>query len=107
MAITAKSKERRDDAAQIPYDSRLERYVGMTYVFLPFLGLVVAVYRYWRHGIGPMEVTLFLAGFVLSVLGVEAGFHRCFAHVSFKPRRPVKIALAFFGSVAAQGPLLS
>lgn len=93
-------------AGQLPYDDRLERYVGMTYVFLPFAGLLAAVYRYWRHGIGPMEATLFLAGFVLSVAGVEVGFHRCFSHVSFKPSRPVKIALAFFGSVAAQGPLL-
>jgi stearoyl-CoA desaturase (delta-9 desaturase) len=38
--------------------------------------------------------------------GITVGFHRFFTHKSFKPNRPVKIALAVAGSMAIQGPVI-
>ena len=44
--------------------------------------------------------------FVLSLVGVEAGFHRHFAHKSFKATRTVRLILAGLGSTAFQGSVL-
>ena len=41
--------------------------------------------------------------YLVSGLGVTAGFHRYLTHGSFKARRPLRIALAVAGSLAVQG----
>ena len=55
---------------------------------------------------GVIEAVLFGVMYVLVMIGLEVGFHRCFAHRAFVPARPVKIALAILGSMAFQGPVI-
>lgn len=58
------------------------------------------------HPIGKTEVGLFLVCTVIIGVGTSVGFHRYFTHRSFKASRPVHIALAILGSMAAQGPVI-
>jgi stearoyl-CoA desaturase (delta-9 desaturase) len=53
-----------------------------------------------------MAVASCAAMFVLSLVGVEAGYHRHFAHKSFKTTRGVRLLLAGLGSTAFQGSVL-
>src|SRR5579862_2180325 len=38
--------------------------------------------------------------------GITVGYHRLFTHSSFKPKRPLRLALAVAGSLAVQGPIV-
>ena len=38
--------------------------------------------------------------------GITIGYHRLFTHKSFKANRPLKIALAFAGGMAIEGPVV-
>ncbi|MEN8130191.1 MAG: acyl-CoA desaturase [Pseudomonadota bacterium] len=52
------------------------------------------------------DIILFIVFYTISTLGISSGYHRFFAHKSFKANRAVKILLALMGSIAAQGPVL-
>lgn len=58
------------------------------------------------YGITRIEIGLFAVSYFLVMVGVEVGYHRCFAHHSFRPRRPIKILLAILGSMSFQGPVI-
>ncbi|MCZ7680916.1 MAG: acyl-CoA desaturase [Sandaracinaceae bacterium] len=60
---------------------------------LPWLGLT------W------LDVALFGIAYVVSVLGVEVGYHRLFSHRAFAPRRAVLATLAVMGATAGQGTI--
>ncbi|CAL9283113.1 acyl-CoA desaturase [Streptomyces sp. SudanB182_2057] len=77
------------------------------FVAVPFLALLAAVPLAWRHGLSPVDLTLAVAFYLVSGLGITVGFHRHFTHGSFKARRPLRIALALAGSLAVQGPLVT
>ncbi len=73
---------------------------------LPLLGLVAAVVLLWNKAVGPSDLIVFGIMYVVAGLGVSTGYHRLFAHRSFKTRRPVKIFFAVAGAMAGQGPPL-
>jgi len=77
----------------------------LTIVF-PFLGVLVAARLTWIHGAGAAEMASCATMYVLTFVGIEVGFHRHFAHRSFKAVRPVRIILAALGSMALQGSVL-
>ncbi|SFP71568.1 stearoyl-CoA desaturase (delta-9 desaturase) [Amycolatopsis arida] len=73
------------------------------FVILPLLTLAAAVPFAWGWGLSWLDIGLGVAFFVLTGLGVTVGYHRHFTHGSFKAKRPLKIALAIAGNMAAQG----
>jgi len=75
-------------------------------IVVPFLGFLAAARLAWSHGAGAAEITAFAIMYVLTFVGVEVGFHRHFAHRSFRAVRPVRIILAGVGSMALQGSVL-
>ncbi|APU12810.1 MULTISPECIES: acyl-CoA desaturase [Actinoalloteichus] len=77
------------------------------FVILPFLALFAAVPFAWGWGLSWVDVGLGAAFFVISGLGITAGFHRYFTHGSFKANRPLRIGLAIAGSMALQGPVIT
>lgn len=57
-------------------------------------------------GVNATDLALFLTLFWLRLFGITGGFHRYFAHRSYKTSRPMQFALAFLGTSAVQkGPL--
>jgi stearoyl-CoA desaturase (delta-9 desaturase) len=85
---------------------RGERVLLAAFIAVPFLALVSAVPVAWGWGLGWRDVAIALVAYVVSGLGITVGFHRHFAHGSFKAARPLRIALAVAGSLAIQGPVV-
>ena len=75
-------------------------------VGLPTAGFVGAILYGVYDGITVCDVTLFGVMYLITTLGVEAGFHRYFSHRSFDASQPVKLFFALAGSMAAQGPVV-
>ena len=111
MSILASQARRTDentahlphDHDHIPFRERLGVFVG---VFVPPAGLAYAIYHFWNHGVGPLEVTLMLAMYTVSLLGITIGYHRLFTHRSFETNPVVRFLLAAAGSMAWQGPVI-
>jgi stearoyl-CoA desaturase (delta-9 desaturase) len=75
------------------------------FVLAPILALACAVPFAWGWGLSWLDIAIGAFFFVLSGLGVTAGYHRLFTHGSFKAKRPLRIALAIAGNMSAQGPV--
>ena len=56
----------------------------------------------WFHGIDAFQVVLFNFYFWATGLSITLGYHRLFAHLSFKASRPVRIFVLLFGAAAFQ-----
>ncbi len=87
--------------------SRYQKASVTAMVLFPMLGVGYAMVRLWSHGITWFDLTLGLATYLLTGLGITVGFHRLFTHRSFKARRWLKVVLAVSGSMAAEGSLTS
>lgn len=83
-----------------------EKVVISVVIAVPFVAIVVALPVAWRWGLTWDVVALAIALYVISMLGVSAGFHRLFTHRSFRAARPLRIFLAIAGSFAVEGPIL-
>ena len=85
--------------------SLTERIVLGVFIVVPFLAVVAAVPIAWGGWLGWHDVVIAFAMYAITGHGITVGFHRFFTHKSFKPNRPVKVALAIAGSMAIQGPV--
>ena len=90
-----------------PRASRAQRIGTLGITGLPFLGLAVAAALLWGRGLNWLDVALFLAFYVVTGLGVAAGYHRLFTHQSFVAVPALKAALAIAGSMSLEGSLIS
>ncbi len=89
-----------------PFARRVQRYLALIVVVTPLIGFLIAFGLLWQHRTGFVAAWLFVIMYVSTLLGIEVGFHRHFAHRAFQANRYVRIALGIFGSMAAQGPLI-
>lgn len=89
-----------------PYLQSIYRRLSIITVLVPFIGTILAVGLLSLRPIGFLEIALFVVMYTLTILGVEVGYHRLFAHKAFQTSAPVKAALAILGSMAAQGGCL-
>jgi stearoyl-CoA desaturase (Delta-9 desaturase) len=80
-----------------------KRALNVALIGAPLAGSVYAVLYFRRHSITWVEVTCFLLFYLLTGIGIGAGFHRCFTHKSFEPVFGLKILLLILGSLAFQG----
>jgi stearoyl-CoA desaturase (delta-9 desaturase) len=84
----------------------LQRVLVGVFVVIPTAFLIAAVPLAWGWVLGWHDVVIALAFYWLSGFGVTVGFHRYFTHGSFKARRPLRIGLAIFGSLAMEGSVI-
>jgi stearoyl-CoA desaturase (Delta-9 desaturase) len=84
-----------------------ERILIGLFVGIPFLAMLAAIPLAWGWGLGWRDVAIGFVFYVISGLGIAAGFHRYFTHGSFKAARSLRIALAIAGSLAIEGPVLT
>jgi stearoyl-CoA desaturase (delta-9 desaturase) len=76
-------------------------------VGVPAIGALVAVVRFWNHGVTWFDMSLAAAFYVITGLGVTVGFHRFLTHRSFHARRWLKMTLTIAGSMALEGSPIS
>ncbi len=81
----------------------LGRGVTALLVVGPVVALGVALPFLWGHLINLRDVVLAAVFYVVSGFGIAIGYHRLFAHRSFRAARWLKIVLAAAGSLAVEG----
>src|SRR5690348_18053558 len=86
--------------------SRKEQIALGVFILVPFLAVAAAIPVAWGGWLNWTDVVIAVVMYAISGHGVTIGFHRLFTHKSFKPNRPLKIALAIAGSLAIQGPVV-
>jgi stearoyl-CoA desaturase (delta-9 desaturase) len=84
----------------------LRKIASLTAVILPPLGLIAAMVLLWGVAFNWIHLVLLLGGYLLTAIGITAGYHRLFTHKSFEAVAPVKALLGVLGSMAVQGPIL-
>jgi len=85
---------------------RLQRLAFGLSVVVPAIGAVAAPIVSWRVGFSWVEPVTFLGMLVITGLGIEAGYHRLFAHGSWKTTRSIRVLMAIAGNMGVQGPVL-
>jgi stearoyl-CoA desaturase (delta-9 desaturase) len=90
-----------------PVLHRMQRRHFLLYDVLPLFGTVAALVLAARRPVTGLDLALFGAFWLLTGIGLSAGFHRLFAHRSYRAKPALRVALAVLGSAAAQGTPLS
>ena len=85
---------------------RLQKRIAAATILVPFAFTLLAVALLFYRPLTWVDVTLMLVMYVITTLGVTAGFHRQFAHRSFKAKPALRVALGIMGSMAGQGNLI-
>jgi stearoyl-CoA desaturase (delta-9 desaturase) len=83
--------------------SRQHRVYLLATTALPPAGLLAAIVLLWNRLVSWQDLTVLAVFYVLTGLGVAVGFHRLLTHRSFETYRPIKLALAGLGMMAAHG----
>jgi stearoyl-CoA desaturase (delta-9 desaturase) len=73
----------------------------------PLVAILFVVIGLWGRQVGITDMALLVGLYVVSCLGITAGYHRLFTHRSFVAGRALKIGLAVAGAVAFEGSLMS
>ena len=105
-APTAAPRPAPDDIEPVRHQTR-DRIITGSVTILPFFALGVAAWQAWNSLLHWHDVAVFLILYFSTGFGVTVGFHRLFTHRSFKTSRPVRTALAAFGSMAIEGNIIS
>jgi stearoyl-CoA desaturase (delta-9 desaturase) len=85
---------------------KLQKRIAAATILVPFAFTLLAVALLFYRPLTWIDVTLMLVMYVITTLGVTAGFHRQFAHRSFKAKPALRVALGIMGSMAGQGNLI-
>jgi stearoyl-CoA desaturase (delta-9 desaturase) len=87
--------------------SRWQKILTLAFVIGPALVLGSALPLLWGHAVNLTDVVMGIVLYLVTGFGITIGFHRLFAHGSFKSSRLFRIALASLGSMAMEGSLTS
>src|SRR5579875_1238727 len=87
--------------------SRGHKIVNLIGVPLPLVGLAVAIVLLWHKAVGPVDLIVMGALYVVTALGITLGYHRMFTHRSFQSSAAFRAIVAAFGSMAVQGSVLT
>ncbi|HEX5265284.1 MAG TPA: acyl-CoA desaturase [Acidimicrobiales bacterium] len=90
-----------------PSTSLGPRIITAALVVGPLAAVSAIVPSLWGRAVHLRDLVLALVLYAVTGHGVTVGFHRMFTHGSFRPNRPLKIALAVAGSMAVEGSLVA
>ncbi len=85
-----------------PRELRFHRNALLLVSFIPLVGVGVAIWLLWGHGISGTDAAIFGGLYAFTGLGISSGFHRLFAHKGYEASTPVRVVLAVAGSMAIE-----
>ncbi len=96
---------------QIPLITRIpwDRVNWTTSIFLAVintLALTAVPLYLWHFGLDWFQFLLFFFFYIATGLSITLGYHRLFSHLSFKAKKPVKLATLIFGACAFENSAL-
>jgi stearoyl-CoA desaturase (Delta-9 desaturase) len=86
--------------------SKLERYMNLTAVLIPFAAFIAAIALLWNDWVGPTDLVILAVMYIPTGLGITIGYHRLLTHRAFDAPNGVRYTLATLGSMAVQGPVI-
>jgi stearoyl-CoA desaturase (delta-9 desaturase) len=86
--------------------SKIERYLNLAAVVLPFAAFAAAIVLLWNSLVGWTDLAILAVMYVTTALGVTVGYHRLLTHRAFDAPRPVRYALAAIGQLSVQGSVI-
>lgn len=90
---------------QFPFD-RVNWGTSSFLIITFFISLIGTPLYFIKYGVEPFLVIFFLLHFVATGMGITLGYHRLFAHRSFKAKVPVRLATLIFGASAFEDSAL-
>jgi stearoyl-CoA desaturase (delta-9 desaturase) len=99
--------KKRKKSIDSPYIHRLQKRHFIFYNILPIIGTIIAVSLLFYVPITWAEITVFFIMWLLTGIGVTAGYHRLFAHRCYKTTTGVRVMLGILGSMSGMGSVLS
>jgi stearoyl-CoA desaturase (delta-9 desaturase) len=87
--------------------SRAEKIANLGAVMVPFFATLVAIVLLWNELVGPADLGIAAAMYLLTAIGITVGFHRLLTHRSFQTSKWLEYTFALLGSMAVQGPVIS
>ena len=99
--------DRRRRAVDSPYLHRLQRRHFVLFDVLPLFGTLFAVGFAFVHPVTGIDLGLLALLWLVNGLGISAGYHRLFAHRSYRTTPAVRVLLAVFGCMGGQGAVIS
>jgi stearoyl-CoA desaturase (Delta-9 desaturase) len=75
-------------------------------VLSPIFAAVLGFLYTWKNGIYPSQMVVFLIMYVATGMSITGGYHRHFAHVSYKANPFVRFFYLIFGACAMQNSAL-
>jgi len=99
-ALTANNS---GQAAAKPASRQLITYIV---VLLPTVAFAYGMYLVWENRVTTLDLILLGIMFVLTLVGIEGGYHRLISHRAFKTHPLVRNLFVIFGSMASQGPVI-
>ena len=101
-------KETDTDAVSPPDAPLAGLHLAVTLLILfgPVIGVIAAAISLFGRWPTMLDIVLAVGFYAIAGHGVTAGYHRLFAHRSFRARRGVKIALCIAGSLAFEGAVI-
>jgi stearoyl-CoA desaturase (Delta-9 desaturase) len=85
---------------------RIQRYINLAAVVLPFLGFIAALVLLWNRAVGWTDLAILAGMYLVTAFGITIGFHRMLTHRAFATHKPLEYAFAVAGSMAVQGPVI-
>jgi len=82
-------------------------WISSSFLIVTFLlALIGAPLYLWHFGLDAFQVALFWGSFFLTGISITMGYHRLFAHRSFKAKAPIRLATLIFGACAFEDSAL-
>lgn len=74
-------------------------WVGITFfIVIHLIGLIGTPLYIWLHGVSRPEWTLFFAYLLPTSVAITVGYHRLFAHITYKTNALIRFFLLYFGA---------
>ncbi len=86
--------------------TRAERYANLAGVVLPFAGVLLAIVLLWNSWVDWIDLSLLVAMYLATAMGVTVGFHRMLTHRSFRTKPGIERTFAGLGQLSVQGSVL-
>lgn len=85
---------------------QVQRLVFALSLLIPAMGFIFALVISFRVGFSWVEPITLIVMWIITGIGIEAGYHRLFAHSSYKTIPWIRGLIAIAGHTAFQGPVL-
>jgi len=66
------------------------------------VGFIAAPIYIWRYGASPVEISLFWFYAVATIMSITVGYHRLYAHISYKAHPVLQLFVLIFGAASFQ-----